>query len=122
MGRRRALPPTAEQEAQRAANRAEGSRLAAPVERVEYAVTEAVARWFYVVSRRGVFGHAQGEHAELTLTDGQAAALVAAGHISDSPAPAVVEPVEVEDPTPVVLTKDDDNQAASADVQADSAE
>lgn len=110
---RKALPPTAAQEAERAAHRAEG-RHAAPAHRPEHAAAGPVKRWYYILSHRGVSGHPQGARAELELTDGQASALMAAGHIAPADAPAVTEA-----PAPVVPEQSEDTGATPDDNDAD---
>lgn len=85
---RKAVPQNSpEQEAQRAANRAAG-RHAAPAHQPEHAAEGPVARWYHIISSKTVFGHTRGERAELTLTDAQASALMAAGHITPADVPA----------------------------------
>lgn len=115
---RAAIPPTADQDAQRAANRAAG-RHARPAEQPQHAAEGAVSRWYHVLSHRGVHGHVQGERAQLALTDAQASALVTAGHIIpvDESAPVVAaEPAPVETgTTPEVPSGEDDNTANSAE-------
>lgn len=84
---RKALPPTAQDVAARAAHRAEG-RHAAPAHRPEHAAEGAVSRWFHIVGSKAIFGHAPGTRAELALTDSQANVLMNAGHIAPADAPA----------------------------------
>lgn len=88
---RRAIPANSpDKEAERAAHRAEG-RHAAPVHQPEHAAEGPVTRWYHILSSKTVFGHSRGERAELTLTEDQASALMAAGHIT--PADASAAPV-----------------------------
>lgn len=85
---RRAIPANSPaQEAQREENRSHG-RHAAPAHQPEHAAEGAVERWYHIISSKTVFGHKRGERAALTLTDAQANALMAAGHITPADAPA----------------------------------
>lgn len=97
---RRAIPANSpEREAQRAANRAEG-RHAAPAHQPEHAAEGPVARWYHILSSKTVFGHSRGERAELTLTDAQASALMAAGHIAPADVPAAPVAAPAATPAP----------------------
>lgn len=114
---RRAIPANSpEREAQRAANRAEG-RHAAPAHQPEHAAEGPVARWYHILSSKTVFGHSRGERAELTLTDAQASALMAAGHITPADEPTATAPAPVLSFTAVVTPPEetgatpDDNDA-----------
>jgi hypothetical protein len=113
---RRAIPAnTPDQEAQRAENRSHG-RHAAPAHQPEHAADGPVERLYHVLSRRGVFGHPQGAVASLKLTDGQASALMAAGHIAPADTPvapvaAYAAPPAPEESEETGTTPEDNNDA-----------
>jgi hypothetical protein len=117
MAGRKAVPPSAAVLAQREDNRS-GGRHAAPPEHAKHAAPGALKRWYYVVGSKAIFGHKQGAHVELELTDAQANVLMDAGHIApaDPPAAPVAAPAattapESADPGPVPAPEEEVNEA-----------